>query len=111
VQTAFAQPSGHPEAPDWARYSALHFSSQLQHLLWMLGAGLLWLLLGSMSWFRSSATRRWFLRAGVFALVALDLLVAARHINPSFPQDRPRTPRCTNSCGSSGRRTATAAAS
>jgi hypothetical protein len=51
----------------------------------MLGAGLLWLLLGSMSWFRSSATRRWFLRAGVFALVALDLLVAARHINPSFP--------------------------
>jgi hypothetical protein len=85
VQTAFAQPSGHPEAPDWARYSALHFSSQLQHLLWMLGAGLLWLLLGSMSWFRSSATRRWFLRAGVFALVALDLLVAARHINPSFP--------------------------
>ncbi|PIE23565.1 MAG: hypothetical protein CSA62_06920 [Planctomycetota bacterium] len=73
-------------APTWAQYAFTHLAQQLRHLVLLLIAGLLWLGIGR--WRQVRHNRFWsmLLRVIVLAVVALDLLVAARKVTPSFPQ-------------------------
>lgn len=86
VVRVLGAPSGDATHPDWTRFAFARLAAQLPQVLLLLGLGVLWLVLGRLRVVRQSVRLRTSLRVVVLLVVAFDLFVAARHLNPSFPR-------------------------